>query len=166
MVSGHARQWPLAWSVATGVVSGHALVVAGEGLCLTVRRLQQLAGTQSSPRSLGTCIFPRIPPATSVLYSTSRIPFCDLYVHKTPPTTPKHSFSLPELESGQWTAGWATSTPTGQKACKVDKTFLEVGKKNYSYDSAPQVSFDETIDSTSGPISFSSLFCILRWNHW
>ena len=61
-------------------------------------------------------ILPRIPPPTPVPYSTVTHPFQG-YVHtqNTPNPTPEHSFSWPELESGQNEPNvWATLTPTGQ----------------------------------------------------
>ena len=57
----------------------------------------------------------------------------DMYVHKTPPTQAKIPLFLAwTWKWANWTTIWATWTPTGQFVWKVDKTFLEVGKKNYS----------------------------------
>ena len=48
----------------------------------------------------------------------------------TPNPTPKHPFSLPELESGQSELpSGQTWTPTEQNDWKVEKTFLEGAKK-------------------------------------
>ena len=50
-----------------------------------------------------------------------------MQVHKTPPKQP---FSLTGPESGQnELLSGQSETPTGQYVWKVDKTFLEVGKK-------------------------------------
>ena len=60
-------------------------------------------------------ILPRILPPNPVLYSVVTHPF---RVQNTPKPTPKHSFSWPELESGQNELNeqnvWAIWTPTGQ----------------------------------------------------
>ena len=79
-------------------------------------------------------ILPRIPPATPVLYSAVTNPFRG-YVHtqNTPSPTPKYPFFLAWFwEWAKWTTVWAKWTTSGQNVWNVGKTFLEVGKKNYS----------------------------------
>ena len=64
-------------------------------------------------------------PCSLLRRNTSLLGIC-MYT-KDPNPTPKHPYSWPELKKK--TKVWATWTPTGQNVWKVDKTFLEVGKK-------------------------------------
>ena len=60
-------------------------------------------------------------------------PFGNMYKHKTPPTPPQNTpFPGLNLKVGKTHYSLGKWNPFGQIVRKVDKTFLEVGKKNYS----------------------------------
>ena len=77
-------------------------------------------------------ILPRIPPPTSVLTLQSQTPFTQNNPNRAKPT-PKHPFSWPEHENGQNELPSRQPGSNWANVWKVDKTFLEVGKKQNSY---------------------------------
>ena len=80
-------------------------------------------------------ILPRIPSPTPV-YSALTNTFWG-YVHNTPYLTPKHPFPGLKLKVGKWTTVCVKLIPMWQNIWKVGKTFLEVGKKKYSWCHTP-----------------------------
>ena len=56
-----------------------------------------------------------------------------MYIHKIPPSPPQTT----PFPGKSAKLVWAILTPTGQNVWKVVKTFLEVGKKNYSSPPGP-----------------------------
>ena len=73
---------------------------------------------------------PRMPPPTPVLYSAFTLPFWGyIRTQNTPNPTPNTPFPL-KVGKMNLIPSRQNETPTGQYVWKVDKTFLEVGKKS------------------------------------
>ena len=79
-------------------------------------------------------ILPRKPPATPVLYSASK-PLLGICTYTKHPKTPPQNTPFPclKLKVGKTNYCLGKMDPNWAKILKSGKTFLEMGKKNYSF---------------------------------
>ena len=104
-----------------------------------------------------------IPPPTPAFYSAVTNPFRDMYVHKTPPTSPQNThFPGLNLKVGKKKCHLGKMDHNWAKCLKSSKTVLEVGKKKNSYFTLANAGHMQRISSThSRPGgTFPNRFCL------